>query len=111
MGNTLNLDEQTLNRIQMAAAHKGCSAECLVETILTEQFDVPIGETSRQLTSEVVDEKLRQGGVRPGNPEKLLALLKLWNTQDFDPDTTVEEYDQILKNVDEGVISLRRVEV
>ena len=79
--------------------------------MLTDQFGMPARESSWQLTPEEVDEKLRQGGVRPGNPEKLMALLKLWNTQDFDPDTTVEEYDQILRNVNEGVISLRRVEV
>ena len=111
MGITLNLDERILDNIRSAATTKGCSPECLVETMVNEQFQLPCSESQRQLTDDEVSEKLRRGGVRQGNPKRLMELLREWNTRDFDPDSNEEEYAQIQKNIDEGGISMRRFEV
>ena len=52
------------------------------------------------MTDEELDAHLRAKGVRLGNREKSIKLLESWIGKDLAPEDTVEEWEEIQRNIE-----------
>lgn len=60
------------------------------------------------MDSQEIDKRLITAGVRVGNPQRAIELIKAWSVEDGDPEGTVEEWEEIQRNIEQGTIDLGR---
>ena len=112
---TIELSDATFEKLKALSVVKGCSPECMAENLVLENLPaVPsaVAPKRAQMTDEELDAHLvAHGCIVPDRSAAKGWLERSRLREDLDPDGTEEEWAQILKNIEEGTIELRRVEV